>query len=98
MTLSRHAQERMQQRGLSPEDLGLVRTFGQMVDDGYVMTNKALEARKKALLKELQRLERLRGMAVIELDSVTVTAFRADKGRIKRLQRGVPRSMHFGKR
>src|SRR5260221_10388613 len=71
--LSSHATTRLRQRGLSLNDMALVRVYGEEVADGFVMSNKSLDKRRQELLKELQRLERLRGVAVIEADPTVIT-------------------------
>jgi hypothetical protein len=86
--LTRHAQKRVQQRGLSMEDLALVMAHGERVDDGYLMSGKAVAARECALRRELQRIGRLRGVAVITADTTMVTVYRASKQRVRRLRRG----------
>lgn len=80
--LSHHASARLRQRGMRPSDIELIRRCGEPVADGYVVTNKAI-ARLRA---QLQRLERLCDVAVIEVDDVIVTVYRADRRRIKRLK------------
>jgi hypothetical protein len=85
--LSAHAEVRMQQRGLSHADIALLTRWGERVQDGFVLTNRALEARKRALKSEMQRLERLRGVAVISMGDVVVTAYRARKHKIRGLLR-----------
>jgi hypothetical protein len=86
--LSWHCQTRIRQRGLTEEDIELVVTWGEVVDDGYVVTNKVLEACHSMAGAKARRLERLSGVAVIEINGVFVTAYRADKWRIRRLRRG----------
>ena len=61
-----HADMRVRQRGFSPKDVGLVIQYGEIVNDGYLLTSKAVEHRKATLKKELQRLDKLRNVAVIE--------------------------------
>jgi len=93
VVISQHAFQRAEQRGLQLKGLHLVLEFGDVVDDGYVMTAKALKDARQQLRKEkrkqdLQQLDRLHNVAVIEEGGVIVTAFRADKKRIRRLREG----------
>jgi len=86
-TLTMHASVRLKQRGLASDDISLIVEHGEDVGDGFLMTDKAINNRKECLTREMQRLEKLRGVAVIEDQGVIVTAYRADKRRIKKLRR-----------
>lgn len=86
-TLTTHAKSRLKQRGLASDDVSLIVEYGEDVGDGFLMTDKAINNRKKCLASELQRLDKLRGVAVIEDQGVIITAYRADKRRIKKLRR-----------
>ena len=83
---SMHADIRIRQRGFSTNDIGLVIQYGEIVDEGYILTSKAIEQRKVALKRELQRLERLRNVTVIESDGTIVTVYRTDKRNVRRLR------------
>ena len=85
-SLSQHAKKRLRQRGLADGDITLIVEYGEDVEDGFVMTNKAIKNRKEKIAREMQQLEKLRGVAVIESQGVIVTTYRADKRRIKRLR------------
>lgn len=84
--LSAHAQVRMHQRGVKLGDLELVRALGEQVSDGYLISDKAIEQGRLILRAQMQQLERLRGLALIEITGCVVTVYRADKKRIKRLR------------
>lgn len=85
--ISQHAQLRMRQRTVTMKDLSLICTYGEAVDEGYVMTNKAIEDSKHALQgDQLLRVERLRGMAAIVKDGVLVTTYRSSRRRLRRLR------------
>jgi hypothetical protein len=84
--LSVHAQARMHQRSVKFGDLELVRAFGEQVPDGYLISDKAIEQCKHTLRAQIQQLERLRGLAIIEISQRVITVYRADKKRIKRLR------------
>lgn len=86
--LSRHAQQRLRQRGLKESDVARLQRFGEEVEEGYLMTDRSLEASIAALKSEIQRLERLRGLALIERGNTLVTMYRADRRRQSRLLRG----------
>jgi hypothetical protein len=84
--LSRHAETRIRQRGFTKSNLDLIRSVGEAVNDGYVMTDHAIAQHLQALHLEMSRIERLRGVALIEGDEKVVTIYHADKARIRRLR------------
>ena len=91
--VSQHARARCRQRGLTAEDVALVMEFGESVDDGYVMTRKVLQSAQTELhmqnrKRQIQLLDHLKGIAVIEAGHQIITAYRADKKRIRRLRKG----------
>lgn len=83
---SLHAATRQRQRGISNSDIEMVMRFGEQVDDGYVLTERALEIARRDLKQILQRLDHLAGVAVIEQGGTLVTTYRADARRIRRLR------------
>ena len=91
--VSQHAFQRSNQRGLQLKGLHLVMEFGEPVDDGYLMTECAIkdaqqQLRQQGRKKALQQLSRLHNVAIIEEGGVVLTAFLADKKRIRRLRAG----------
>ncbi len=91
--ISKHADARCRQRGLTSGAIALVMEFGEVVDDGYVMSLKVLGPARKALqaqkrVRESQQLDHLRNITVIDMDNTLVTVYRADKTRLRRLRRG----------
>jgi hypothetical protein len=93
VAVSRHAFKRCEQRGLQLKGLDLVMEFGEPVNDGFLMTHCAVRAalqvlRQEGRKKDIQHLSHLHNVAVIEEKGVVLTAFRADKKRIRRLRAG----------
>lgn len=86
--LSQHAAARQRQRGVTTRDLELVMRYGEAVDDGFVLSERALELARAELKKTLQRLDHLAGVAVIEQGGTLVTTYRADARRLRRLRAG----------
>jgi hypothetical protein len=91
--VSQHAFQRSNQRGLQLKGLHLVMEFGEPVDDGYLMTECAIkdaqqQLRQQGRKKALQQLSRLHNVAIIEEGGVVLTAYRADKNRMRRLRAG----------
>lgn len=85
---SRHAQQRQQQRGFQAMDTVLLQSFGEYVEDGYLMTNQSVAEAQQFLKKMLQRLDHIRGATLIESEGTVITASRADKKRVRRLRMG----------
>ena len=86
--LSFHAARRQRQRGVSNSDIELVMRYGEAVDDGFVLSDRALALARRDIKRILQRLDHLAGVAVIEQDGTLVTAYRADNRRVRRLRAG----------
>jgi hypothetical protein len=84
--LSKHATCRMNQRGISQEDIETVRNHGIQIRDGYLMTRKTIAARRSDLNRELQQLDKLDGVAVIEAEQTIVTTYRTDRKTFRRLR------------
>ena len=83
--MTRHAAARIRQRGLTDSDLKLIRAVGEPVEDGFVMTNRAIDLQIQKIRSEVTRIERLRGVALIECADTVITVYRADKKRVRRL-------------
>lgn len=100
--LTLHARQRASQRGLTFADLDLVMAFGELVEDGYLMSEKARNRARKALKKQggsamcsaLQRLDHLRNVMVVEEGGMMITTYRADKKRMHRLRSGRVKTLH----
>jgi len=89
--VSMHAQRRIRQRGLKEADLGRLQRFGEEVEEGYLMTDRKLDECIAGLKSEIQRLERLRGLVLIEQGDTLVTLYRSDRRRQRRLLGGAVR-------
>ncbi len=91
--LTRHAEERMAQRGYRLRDLELIRLFGSPVQEGYLVTRADVDA----LARDLQRLERMQGTLLVERSGNAITVYRPSKQRRRsaqkseRLRPGKPR-------
>lgn len=76
VVISRHAEQRLRQRGFSRSDLALVMNHGAPIEDGIELTNRVAAERIAELKREVQALERLRGTRVIVLGEVIATTYR----------------------
>ena len=97
--MSYHAIQRAAQRGLKLIDISLVMEFGELGDDGFMMSDKALSDAREALKhqnrrKEQQRLDHLRDVVVVEEGNTIVTTYRCDKKRRARLRSGPVKTLH----
>lgn len=86
--ITRHAEMRIRQRGIAPGALDILRQFGETVDDGFVLTDHAIDEGRRALRAQIELLEKLRGIALIEVGGAVVTLYRADRKRVRRLRAG----------
>jgi hypothetical protein len=77
--ITQHAAARMRQRGYSKQDIALVRSFGTPVRNGYLLTCKDVRYALGDAREDRQRLERLIGTALIELEGNMITVYRARK-------------------
>ena len=87
LRVSRHAENRLRQRGFRPRDLDLVCCYGTPVLDGFLLTRE--DARELTTRPDLrQRVSRLVGTIVIAQGEAIVTVFRASKARRRSLTKG----------
>ena len=78
----------MQQRGMRERDIELVLTYGTQLDDSSFLLSKKDAAREiQRRKREIQALERLRGVKVVIEDGVIVTCLRATRNQVKKVLR-----------
>ena len=83
--LSTHAEQRLQQRGLREEDIELLMQFGTRLDDHcFLMRNKDVQREIIRRKREIQALERLRGVKIVCDGDLVITAYRPARARLKR--------------
>ena len=85
MNFSRHAENRMQQRGMQEQDIQLVLDYGTETSDGIFLRRKDIKSAEHDLKKMLQRLNRLAGSYVVLDGENIVTAYRPDTRKEKRI-------------
>ncbi len=83
--LTEHAQVRMGQRAINKTDIELVLRYGEPFSDGYMLTKSAQRACLKSLRERVKRIERLTDAVVVDDCGVIITAYWADKRRVKKL-------------
>lgn len=86
--LTRHAIERLAQRGMSASDVELIELIGSEVPDGYLVSAKDRQAVEHELRKLIQRIRRLEGKRVVVAEErIVTTAFHASRREERRLLR-----------
>jgi len=86
LDLTRHAEQRLRQRGLRECDLEFVLRHGSHLGDAVVLTNKDAEAAIAERRREIARLTRLRGTAVFTKESAVVTVFRPSDAQLRQMR------------
>ena len=85
LSISRHAQTRMAQRGLRQADIDLILRLGSEVEGGILMRRKDFECYAAALRDQLRRAERLVGKRLVMAEDTLVTAYHSSEADAKRL-------------
>lgn len=86
LTVTRHAQTRMRQRGLSARDLDLLLQVGLEVPDGYLGTRKGCEEISQRLKQIIRRLDRMPGKRLVVQGDTLVTTYHATARQQRRLK------------
>ncbi|MBU6497181.1 MAG: hypothetical protein KGJ41_13625 [Rhodospirillales bacterium] len=86
-SLTRHAIERMGQRGFRDDDLDLIRLIGTPVEDGYLVLVRDCQAAERDLKRLWERIRHLNGKRLVEKGGCVVTAYRATKTKERQLMR-----------
>ncbi len=85
--LTRHAIQRMGQRGFQEDDIELIRLIGTEVEDGFLVLNRDCLAAEHELKRLQDRIHCLGGKRLVVADGHIVTAYRAGKSTERRLVR-----------
>lgn len=84
--LSQHATTRCQQRSFRSQDLEAILSFGtDVAEDAVALTNRDVDQRVRDLKAEIARIERLRGVKVVLVDGVVVTAYRQTTAKARKV-------------
>lgn len=98
LSLTRHANERLQQRGLRARDIDIVMGCGTEGPGGRVVLLERDAAREIAECKRrIQALERLRGCVVVCEEGMVVTCYHATGGAGRALRDGGKRRRRPGR-
>lgn len=87
MRISKHARQRMRQRGLYEDDVDLIFEYGTEVTDGFLLRRRDATSAIAALKRELTRLERLADTFVVVERNVVASIYHARPAKQKRLLR-----------
>jgi hypothetical protein len=85
LQLSRHADARLQQRGVRASDVALVVAHGTPVRDGYLLRARDVAAAEAELKRAIARLQRLRGTFVAVAEDTVLSVYRPCKVRRRKL-------------
>ncbi|GGZ94792.1 hypothetical protein DC083_06570 [Ignatzschineria ureiclastica] len=81
MQLSRHIDQRMNQRGITKEMVELTLEYGEIENDRWVLNRKRVETMIELLEKQLRTARKLRdkgGIVVVAEDNTLVTTYDYD--------------------
>jgi len=84
LQFSKHAVERINQRGFTQCDVAIVVEFGEQFADGLLMTRRAQDKARKAFKKRndcklLQCVDHLHNAVLIHDEGHAITVYRANK-------------------
>ncbi len=88
---TRHAMQRLAQRGLSISDCEWATLLGREVEGGLFVLDRDAETAARRLEHEAQRVRRLGGIRLVIAGDTLVTAYPAGRKKQKRLVRGSER-------
>ncbi|MGH0038284.1 MAG: hypothetical protein ACQGVK_24900 [Myxococcota bacterium] len=74
--ISKHAAERVRQRGYRERDLDLVMEYGQVVQSGYLLAGRDVARAEAELKRKLARLQRLKGTFVAVKEATVLSVYR----------------------
>ncbi len=75
--LTKHAEKRMAQRGISKNDLDLILLIGDEVEDGFLVRKKDIQELERKLRSTICRLHKLCGKRVVCTEGRILTVYHA---------------------
>jgi hypothetical protein len=83
---TKHAETRMQHRGIRPSDLTFLETHATLVDEGYILTNRDVQDIETEAKRLVAKAHRLKGTFMAVADDHIITVYKAfRKGKSHRL-------------
>ncbi len=87
MHISFHAQQRIQQRGMTESDIDLILAHGTETRDGYFLRDKDVKQAEAVLRKQIEHIHRLAGKFIVVEGETVVTAYHPGMKKQKRILR-----------
>ena len=84
IVVSKHAQLRLSQRGMSLADAHLIIEFGSEAADGYLITRRDVAELQRETKWLLHRVARLESKLIVVRDGALITAFHSTKSQQRR--------------
>ena len=81
LTLTRHARERCQQRGIRPADLDLVLDLGAETDVGVFLGRREADVMIARLKRLIRHIERTKNTCIAAEHGAVITVYKADRRR-----------------
>ena len=86
--ITKHAEKRMQQRGISVSDIDIILEHGKAIDgNGIFLTSKRSEQIIRSLKKKIAAVERLRNTKVVVKDDRVVSCYPCRNSEIRRMKK-----------
>jgi len=85
--LTRHAVQRMAQRGFHCSDVDVIVAIGTEVRDGYLVTRKDCEDAERTLRRMPTTISRLKGKRLVTHGGTVITAYHASATEERKLLR-----------
>lgn len=81
LRMTRHAEARMRQRSVRDADVDLLLRYGSADGEAVTMTDADIRREVACRKREIERIERLRGVTIIIVSGAMVTVYRENRGR-----------------
>jgi hypothetical protein len=89
MNITKHAEQRLQQRGLIHSDLDMIIRHGTETKDGYILRRTDVQAIERDLKKLIERFYRLEGKHVVVEREHVITAYHPSKEKERKVLRSI---------
>jgi hypothetical protein len=86
-TLTKHSVVRLSQRGIRSSDLEILDLLGTDVESGVILLHKDAQAFEREAKKAIARVWRLVGKRIVSDGSTVITAYHANRAKVRRLLR-----------
>jgi hypothetical protein len=91
--MTRHADKRIQQRGISKSDIDIVLRYGEEIEgQGLLMTNKVADDIIGSLKSQIVKIERLRNTKLVVDGAAIITCYPCGNREKRRMKKRMRRS------